>query len=37
MIRDLAAFNDDWLDAWSQKDVARLLGFYTDDVLYQPL
>lgn len=34
MIADLAAFNDDWLDAWSEKDVRRLLGFYADDVLY---
>lgn len=34
MALDLEAFNADWLKAWSEKNVARLLDFYTDDVLY---
>jgi ketosteroid isomerase-like protein len=31
---DLEDFNRRWLQAWSDKDVARLLDFYTADVLY---
>lgn len=34
MITDLAAFNDDWLSAWSEKDVPRLLAFYAEDAFY---
>jgi hypothetical protein len=31
---DIVAFNEAWLAAWSDKDVARLVGYYTDDALY---
>jgi len=32
---DLQKFNADWLRAWSEKDVPRLLGFYTEDTVYK--
>lgn len=32
---DIAAYNADWLKAWSDKDVDRLLGFYHPDVVYK--
>lgn len=28
-------FNADWLQAWSDKDVERLVGFYTPDAIYK--
>ena len=31
---DHADFNARWLVAWSDKDVERLLGFYTEDARY---
>jgi hypothetical protein len=31
---DLADFNARWLQAWSDKDVERLLGFYAPDCRY---
>ena len=31
---DLTAFNAAWLQAWSDKDVPRLLGFYAEDTRY---
>src|SRR4051812_24338037 len=31
---DLADFNARWLQAWSDKDVERLLGFYAPDCHY---
>ena len=34
MTIDIAALNDDWLDAWSRKDVPVLLSFYADDLVY---
>ena len=32
---DLAKFNADWLKAWSDKDVPRLVAFYTADCDYK--
>jgi hypothetical protein len=32
---DLAAYNADWLRAWSAKDVDRLCGFYAEDCIYK--
>ena len=32
---DLAAFNADWLRAWTEKDAARVAGFYSDDCVYR--
>ncbi len=31
---DIPEFNRNWLAAWSQKDVPKLAGFYTDDLVY---
>jgi ketosteroid isomerase-like protein len=31
---EIQAFNKDWLQAWSDKDVERLLGFYDEDTVY---
>jgi len=31
---DIANFNADWLKAWSDKDVERLVGFYAEDATY---
>jgi hypothetical protein len=30
----LEQFNGDWLKAWSDKDVSRLLSFYAPDTVY---
>lgn len=35
MTLDIARFNADWLAAWSDKDVERLLGFYAADTVYR--
>ena len=35
MSLDLDRFNADWLKAWSEKDVAGLLTFYTEDCVYK--
>jgi hypothetical protein len=32
---DIARFNADWLAAWTDKDVERLVGFYTPDCTYK--
>ena len=32
---DIADFNARWLKAWTDKDVPRLVAFYTDDCLYK--
>mgnify|MGYP000277124263 CR=1 FL=1 len=32
---DIETFNADWLRAWSEKDVDRLLGFYAPDAVYK--
>ena len=32
---DIETFNADWLRAWSDKDVERLLGFYAPDTIYK--
>jgi hypothetical protein len=32
---DIAQFNADWLRAWSDKDVDRLLEFYAQNCLYK--
>lgn len=32
---DIAQLNRDWLLAWSNKDVSKLLEFYTPDVRYR--
>jgi ketosteroid isomerase-like protein len=32
---DLVKYNAEWLKAWSDKDVDRLLTFYADDVVYK--
>lgn len=31
---DYERFNADWLQAWTDKDVERLLGFYAEDCVY---
>ena len=31
---DVVAYNAAWLEAWTKKDVERLLGFYAPDVTY---
>ncbi|MGZ5924805.1 MAG: nuclear transport factor 2 family protein [Rhizomicrobium sp.] len=35
MSLDLEKFNADWLRAWSDKDVPRLVNFYTEDAVYK--
>lgn len=30
-IEELAALNDEWLDAWTRKDIARIASMYTED------
>ena len=30
---DIVKFNADWLQAWTDKDVERLLTFYAEDAL----
>ena len=32
---DCERFNADWLKAWSDKDVGRLVGFYAPDCVYK--
>ena len=32
---DIETFNADWLKAWSDKDVPRLVAFYTEDTIYK--
>ncbi len=32
---DVAEFNARWLQAWSDKDVERLVGFYAEDCVYK--
>jgi hypothetical protein len=32
---DIAQYNADWLRAWSDKDIDRLLEFYAEDCLYK--
>jgi hypothetical protein len=32
---DIARYRAEWLRAWSEKDVDRLLGFYAPDVVYR--
>ncbi|HEX7944700.1 MAG TPA: nuclear transport factor 2 family protein [Phenylobacterium sp.] len=32
---DIADFNARWLQAWTDKDVPRLVAFYTDDCVYK--
>ena len=34
MSLDLEDFNRRWLQSWTDKDVARLLSFYTSDTIY---
>jgi hypothetical protein len=34
-LETLESFNADWLKAWSDKDVERLLGFYAADTVYK--
>jgi hypothetical protein len=35
MSLDIEDFNRRWLQAWTDKDVPRLLGFYADEVVYK--
>lgn len=32
---DIERYNADWLRAWTEKDVERLLGFYASDCVYK--
>ena len=32
---DIERFNADWLQAWTDKDVERLVGFYSADTVYK--
>ena len=32
---EIAAYNADWLKAWTDKDVERLMGFYAEDCVYK--
>jgi len=32
---DIETYNADWLRAWTDKDVERLLGFYAPDCVYK--
>jgi hypothetical protein len=32
---DIERYNADWLRAWTDKDVERLLGFYAPDCVYK--
>lgn len=32
---ELAAFNADWLDAWTNKDITRITGMYAEDCVYK--
>ncbi|MCA6316841.1 MAG: nuclear transport factor 2 family protein, partial [Phenylobacterium sp.] len=33
-VTDIAAYNANWLKAWTDKDVERLCGFYAADCVY---
>lgn len=33
-LAEMEAFNDDWLAAWTAKDVPRLVAFYSEDCVY---
>jgi hypothetical protein len=33
-VTDIAAYNANWLQAWTEKDVDRLCGFYAQDCVY---
>jgi hypothetical protein len=35
MIVDIEDFNRRWLQAWTDKDVPRLLGFYAENMVYR--
>ena len=35
MTTDIARYNADWLKAWTDKDVPRLLQFYAEDCVYK--
>lgn len=35
MTFSIERFNADWLSAWTDKDVERLVGFYAPDCLYK--
>ena len=35
MAVSIEPFNADWLKAWTDKDVERLLGFYAENTLYK--
>ncbi|MDR3498789.1 MAG: nuclear transport factor 2 family protein [Parvibaculum sp.] len=37
MALDVADFNASWLKAWTNKDVPRLLAFYSADAIYKDL
>ena len=32
---DIADYNARWLEAWTDKDVDRLVAFYADDCVYR--
>ena len=32
---NIETFNAEWLQAWTDKDVERLLSFYTEDTVYK--
>ena len=32
---DITRYNADWLQAWTDKDVPRLLQFYAEDCVYK--
>ena len=34
-VTDIAAYNADWLKAWTDKDVDRLCAFYAEDCVYK--
>lgn len=34
-IEEIETFNRAWLQAWTDKDVPRLIGFYAEDCLYK--
>lgn len=32
---EIATFNAAWLQAWTDKDIPRLIGFYAEDCVYK--
>ena len=32
---EIATFNAAWLQAWTDKDIPRLVGFYAEDCVYK--